>query len=179
LSYRKLRLEKDSQINQIKPEGISRRRFFFWMGWGSSTAFLVSSAAAMVKFFYPKAIYEPDQQFRAGFPEDFPPGKMIFFPDEKVFVVREPGGFHAISAVCTHLGCNVLWEEKLKIFYCRCHGGRFHRDGHNFAGPPPRPLDSLALSLDDSGQLVVDRSKTLERSNGRRGVFRSYFRVKG
>jgi Rieske Fe-S protein len=127
---------EDKQIETEKPKVISRRRFFSWMGWGSSTAFLVSSAAAMVKFFYPKVTYEPDQQFRAGFPEDFPQGKMVFLPDWKVFVVREPEGFHAISAVCTHLGCTVIWEEKLGIFYCRCHGGRFHRDGHNFAPSP-------------------------------------------
>ena len=170
---------KNEHMDPMKPKGISRRRFFSWMGWGSSTAFLVSSAAAMVKFFYPKVTYEPAQQFQAGFPEDFPPGKMIFLPDWKVFVIREPEGFHAISAVCTHLGCTVIWEEKLGIFYCRCHGGRFHRDGHHFAGPPPRPLDSLALSLDDSGQLVVDKSTILARSNGRMGEFRSYFRLEG
>jgi cytochrome b6-f complex iron-sulfur subunit len=159
---------EDKQIETEKPKVISRRRFFSWMGWGSSTAFLVSSAAAMVKFFYPKVTYEPDQQFRAGFPEDFPQGKMVFLPDWKVFVVREPEGFHAISAVCTHLGCTVIWEEKLGIFYCRCHGGRFHRDGHNFA-----------LSLDDNGQLVVDKSEILARSNGGMGEFRDYFRLEG
>jgi cytochrome b6-f complex iron-sulfur subunit len=162
---------EDKQIETEKPKVISRRRFFSWMGWGSSTAFLVSSAAAMVKFFYPKVTYEPDQQFRAGFPEDFPQGKMVFLPDWKVFVVREPEGFHAISAVCTHLGCTVIWEEKLGIFYCRCHGGRFHRDGHNFA--------SFTLSLDDNGQLVVDKSEILARSNGGMGEFRDYFRLEG
>ncbi len=147
------------------------------MGWGGTIAFLISSAAATVKFFAPKAIYEPDLKFPVGFPEDFPLGKIIFFPGRNVFVVREPEGFHAISPVCTHLGCLVQWEEKLGIFFCRCHGGRYHRDGHNFAGPPPRPLDSLALSLDDTGQLVVDKSEILPRSNGRMGEFSNYFRV--
>jgi cytochrome b6-f complex iron-sulfur subunit len=168
---------KDSQVDPMNYKGISRRRLLSWIGWGSSAAFLIGSAAAMVKFFYPKVLYEPDLQFPVGFPEDFPLGKMTFFSDRNVFIVKEAEGFHAISAVCTHLGCLITWDDKLEIFPCRCHGTRFDRDGNNFAGPAPRPLDSFALSLDDTGQLVVDKSDILARSNGRMGEFESYFRV--
>jgi cytochrome b6-f complex iron-sulfur subunit len=169
----------DRQMNMEKLVMISRRRFLFLVGWGSLVAILVSITAAVAKFFYPKVLYEPDRAFQVGFPEDFPPGRMVFYPQEKVFVVREPQGFHAISAVCTHLGCTVEWDELMGVFGCPCHGSRFHRDGHNYAGPAPRPLDSFALFVDAGGRLIVDRGKILRRSGGGKGGFKGYFRVTG
>jgi menaquinol-cytochrome c reductase iron-sulfur subunit len=42
---------------------------------------------------------------------------------------------------CTHMGCPVGWSAGAKRFLCPCHGGAFTADGHQVAGPPPRPLD--------------------------------------
>ena len=42
-------------------------------------------------------------------PADFPEG-LKFLPDMRLFVFREDNVFHAISAVCTHLGCTVRAE---------------------------------------------------------------------
>ena len=34
----------------------------------------------------------------------------------------------ALSATCTHLGCQVRWDAKDK-FHCPCHGGVYGADG--------------------------------------------------
>jgi Rieske Fe-S protein len=55
----------------------------------------------------------------------------------KVAVHRDDAGaLHEFSAVCTHLGCVVSWNDKEKSWDCPCHGSRFDcRDGHVLNGP--------------------------------------------
>ena len=68
----------------------------------------------------------------------------------KPAVVLQPraGEYLALSAVCTHLGCVVQWQESKGEFLCPCHGGRFAPTGAVLAGPPPRPLESLPVVVD-------------------------------
>ncbi|MEK7359961.1 MAG: hypothetical protein AAB422_06265 [Planctomycetota bacterium] len=47
------------------------------------------------------------------------------------------------------------------MFECPCHGSKYYRNGVNFAGPAPRPLDHFEVVLDDAGKLVVDTSKVV------------------
>jgi menaquinol-cytochrome c reductase iron-sulfur subunit len=65
-----------------------------------------------------------------------------------------PDAFVAFSPYCTHVGCPVTWAAGAELFMCPCHGGTFHRDGSVAAGPPPRPLDRLAVRVRD-GQVEV------------------------
>lgn len=58
-----------------------------------------------------------------------------------------PGEYVALSAVCTHLGCVVQWQEAKGEFLCPCHGGRFSATGTVIAGPPPRPLEILPVAV--------------------------------
>ena len=104
-------------------------------------------------------VKEPPTRFKAGRPEDFPPGSVSLDKDQKVFIVRaKEGYFYSLSAVCTHLGCITNWKEEEGIVACPCHGSKFDRDGTKIAGPAPRSLPRFAMSLDDQGQLVVDKS---------------------
>jgi Rieske Fe-S protein len=64
---------------------------------------------------------------------------------------------HALSATCTHLGCQVRWDGATKKFRCPCHGGVFDAQGNVVSGPPPRALDRVEVRLDDAGTDVLVR----------------------
>jgi Rieske Fe-S protein len=45
------------------------------------------------------------------------------------------GQLHTYSAVCTHLGCTLTWNNSEKSFDCPCHGSRFSPSGNVINGP--------------------------------------------
>ena len=73
---------------------------------------------------------------------------------------------YALVAVCTHLGCPPNWLEAQNKFKCPCHGSGYYKNGINFEGPAPRPLERAAISLADDGQIEVDKSKTFQEEMG-------------
>ena len=61
----------------------------------------------------------------------------------KVALYRDDSGaLHEFSAVCTHLGCIVSWNDREKSWDCPCHGSRFSpADGHVLNGPAIEGLE--------------------------------------
>ena len=57
------------------------------------------------------------------------------------------GNLKAFSTVCPHLGCSVDWSDETRKFECPCHGSVFEAAGRCIAGPAPRPLDELELTV--------------------------------
>jgi len=75
--------------------------------------------------------------------EDIPPGEGAIVREGmgKQAVYRDNAGrLHALSAACTHLGCEVAWNSAEKSWDCPCHGSRFGIDGEVIRGPAIRPL---------------------------------------
>jgi Rieske Fe-S protein len=58
------------------------------------------------------------------------------------------------SSTCTHLACNVIWQEETNQFICPCHSGRFDSNGKPVAGPPTKPLPMLEHKIEDDNLLV-------------------------
>ncbi len=163
-----------------KPERPSdRREFLVKAGIGAGLVALGAQAVASLRSLVPNVSYDAPTVVKLGVPSEFPDG-MKFLPEQRLFVFREGSVFHAISAVCTHLGCTVRAEalpqtetkvvegSPLKMthrFLCPCHGSRYTGDGQNVAGPAPRPLAWYPLTISpDDGQLVVDLARPVPRS---------------
>ena len=59
-----------------------------------------------------------------------------------VAAYRDPSGaLHAVSAICTHMGCKVSWNPAEASWDCPCHGSRFAPDGSVLHGPALRGLE--------------------------------------
>ena len=127
---------------------------------------------ATARFMYPNILIEPPSRFKVGFPDDFPPGMVEekFKAKFEVWVVNtlykgQPQIF-ALKTVCTHLGCTPNWLDAEQKFKCPCHGSGFYKDGINFEGPAPRPLERYAISLASDGQLEIDKSQIFQEEMG-------------
>jgi cytochrome b6-f complex iron-sulfur subunit len=152
----------------------ARREFLFRVGAGAGIAAVAYQAAASLRSLVPNVSYDAPTTVKLGLPAEFPDG-LKFLADERLFVFREGKTYHAISAVCTHLGCTARAEalpnveirqiggQSLRLthrFQCPCHGSKYTGDGTNMSGPAPRPLAWYHLSLaTDDGQLVVDLAR--------------------
>lgn len=155
-----------------------RRDFLVRIGIGGGIAALGAQAIASLRSLVPNVSYDAPTTVKLGMPLDFPDG-MKFLPDERLFVFREGKTFHAVSAVCTHLGCTVRAEALPQVetktvegkplrmthrFLCPCHGSKYAGDGTNVAGPAPKPLAWYHLSVSpEDGQLVVDLARAVDR----------------
>ena len=56
------------------------------------------------------------------------------------YLVNVEGRLHAVSALCTHMGCRLKPEAGRLALRCLCHGAQFSADGRVLAGPAPQPL---------------------------------------
>jgi cytochrome b6-f complex iron-sulfur subunit len=158
----------------------SRRRFMVDVMLGSALGVGFTSLATTLglwtlgtaRFMFPNMLIEPPSKFKVGFPSNFAPGQVEtkFIPQYGVWVVNyEYNGkpeIYALRSVCTHLGCTPNWLEGEQKFKCPCHGSGFYKDGINFEGPAPRPLERYAIRIADDGQLEIDKSKLFQEEIG-------------
>jgi cytochrome b6-f complex iron-sulfur subunit len=90
------------------------------------------------------------------------------FPAGRFYLARlTDGGFLALGRECTHLGCTVPWSRSEGLFVCPCHASTFDITGQVLGPPATRPLDLLAVRI-ENGVVKVD---PVQRT--RRGEFRA------
>jgi cytochrome b6-f complex iron-sulfur subunit len=145
--------------SRLEPPPMPRRDF---LGLAAMWSALVTLAfAAMGALRLPRAavVPVPSRKFRVTLPEALPAGEAFVPPGRSVAVFRDADGVHAISTVCTHLGCIVKREGA--GFACPCHGSQFAMDGTVTKGPAPKALPWLAVAKAPGGGVVVDEAKTV------------------
>jgi cytochrome b6-f complex iron-sulfur subunit len=83
----------------------------------------------------------------------------------KFWMVRNEDGLLALYTKCPHLGCTVPYiAEGDPPFQCPCHGSHYDYNGVNVAGPAPRPMDYMPITVDDAGNAVVATGSIETRS---------------
>ncbi|MGH8059249.1 MAG: ubiquinol-cytochrome c reductase iron-sulfur subunit [Candidatus Entotheonellia bacterium] len=147
-----------------------RRDWLSAAGWAGLFVVMMTALMGFMRYMFPRVLFEPPTTFRAGSPKEYGVGAVNekFKKDYRVWIVRkEEGSFYALLAICTHLGCTPNWFATDNKFKCPCHGSGFYRDGTNYEGPAPRPLDRIKIALTSEGQLVVDKGVVYRMVAGR------------
>jgi succinate dehydrogenase / fumarate reductase iron-sulfur subunit len=157
-------------LTQEKDVDLSRRKFLAGAtyGIGIGAAFCVGGILASAAV-GPTLKTRPRQWIDIGELDLFTPGKIKSIDtsysvlsgfyrqrvEQPVMVLRRENEIVVYNSRCTHLGCQVHWDEGKGLFLCACHGGAFDIDGNVKAGPPPRPLDRYSYRL-ESGRLLIE-----------------------
>ncbi len=142
-----------------------RRGFVKKMALTALTVGVGGAALQGARFLKPNVLYEPSKVFKVGDLSKFPIGCRIVIEGRGIEVVRERDGMHAISLVCTHLGCLIKQVENDPDvgYMCPCHGSTFAHKGEVQGGPAPKDLPWYEMFMDHTGALVVDTSKVNQK----------------
>jgi len=128
--------------------------------WAAVGGYLGINFLMFLRFFFPRALYEPNTVFSIGYPSDFSLGiDQRYLMTNRSWVIREPDRIFVIFARCTHLGCTPEWKPSENKFKCPCHGSGYDAEGVNFEGPAPRPMDRAHIEKDATGKIIVDTSR--------------------
>ena len=130
---------------------VSRRTFFIntFMGFSLFSG-IALMASYFLRFLLPVSKVKPTRKLYVGDVRRIPAGKSINFTDlkgQRLNIVNTGGEFIALSTKCTHLGCQVFWKERDRLFFCPCHDGYFDERGNVVKGPPPAPLTTYKVEV--------------------------------
>ena len=140
--------------------------------WASIAGFLITCFLMFLRFFLPRAIFEPSTVFKIGFPSDYALGVDTKWQQQyRIWVGKTSDRLFVIYARCTHLGCTPDWKASENKFKCPCHGSGYDSEGINFEGPAPRPMDRAHVEIDPEGQIVVDTNRLFRWPKGERSEF--------
>ncbi len=139
---------------RLAPEEIPRRDFLGLAGMAAAGLAIFGSIIGMARLTKLSVLPEEGKKVRIGHPDDYPRGSETMLKRQKILILSRDEGIAALSLICTHLGCVVSKAEE--GFSCPCHGSKFGPEGAVLAGPAPRALRWLPVSMAVDGRLVVD-----------------------
>jgi cytochrome b6-f complex iron-sulfur subunit len=139
---------------------IPRRRFLRWLLGFSVVSTMTMVAAPVAAFLVPpkSSAAGSGGKVPAGALADIPigKGKVVAMGSKPAIVVNTAQGVVAYSAICTHLGCIVTFDDLSGTIVCPCHDGRFSpATGAVVSGPPPNPLPSIDVSVEGDQVFLV------------------------
>ena len=145
--------------SRLDPEAMPRRDFLGKAAAGTACATCAFALLGAMRL--PRAAVLPtaSKKFKVAIPEGLAPGAPLVPPGRAVAIFRDAAGVHAISTVCTHLGCIVM--PTAQGFDCPCHGSKFGPDGAVLRGPAPKSLPWLAVRSAGGGAVIVDEGKEI------------------
>lgn len=149
-------------IDDFPPIRPARRRLVEVLLGGGVLASVVSFLYPVMKYLVPPAVANlgQDEVVAAKVGDLKPNGWKIFRFGSRpaLLLLTTEGEYHAVSAVCTHLGCTVQYRSDMHEIWCPCHNGTYGLDGRNISGPPPRPLESFQVNV-RGDEIIVARMR--------------------
>ena len=140
--------------------------------WATIGGMLTTFFLMFLRFFLPRAIFEPSTVFKIGFPSDYALGVDTKWQQQyRIWVDKTSDRLFVVYAKCTHLGCTPDWKASENKFKCPCHGSGYDSEGINFEGPAPRPMDRARVEIDPEGQIVVDTNRLFKWPKGEKNEF--------
>ena len=144
---------------KLKHSLFSRRQFLNGLIGGWVGAMLAALVYPIVRFVFPP-YKEPDEVILSYADyKDIPPNSSKIFPwgnKPGILKKNDDGSLMAFVGVCTHLDCNVEYQPEKRKFFCACHDGWYDEFGTNIAGPPPKPLRQLFVSVEGE-ELIIKK----------------------
>ena len=146
---------------------ITKRDLLTKVWWGLGIVALIEFLGMGVVFLRPRKPRVKKGGFGeiivAGGVDQFQLNTVTAFRNGQFYLARlEDGGFLAISRICTHLGCTVLWASEENRFKCPCHASAFDITGNVVVPPAPRALDLYPVFIENS-IVKVDTGKPEKR----------------
>jgi Rieske Fe-S protein len=129
------------------PDGCHRREFLK-IGGAAAAAVVLGACGARVH----------RGTFPVGDPLGIEVGSVTLVEEGPFFVIRDEDGLYAMSARCTHMGCQL--NQGADSLDCRCHGSTFDLDGRATHGPASTPLEHYLVTV-GAGGVTVDTSQTV------------------
>ncbi|HLE39849.1 MAG TPA: Rieske 2Fe-2S domain-containing protein [Acidimicrobiia bacterium] len=175
---------------EVAPEefGVTRRQFFNRGVAGIFGLFLAQMGIFTLGFMWPRIKAGGfGSKVAAGKAEEL--AAQVFLPDGRVSPLFIPaaqayiipfqgelagssfeglpvvaGGLMALWQRCVHLGCRVPQCDSSQGFECPCHSSKYNFHGEYEDGPAPRNLDRFVVTIDDSGQFIIDTGQVIQTS---------------
>ncbi len=143
------------------PPVTTRRRFLGYLLGFSLVSTLALVFTPVVGFLVPPKTGSAGTggKVLAGTLTDIPlgKGKVVAMGSKPTIVLNTDQGVKAFSAICTHLGCIVGFDDASGVIVCPCHDGRFNpTTGAVVSGPPPAPLPPVTVSVEDDKIFLVE-----------------------
>jgi len=134
----------------VKERLVATRRFF--LNFSISTILVALFGwflYPVVKFLIPPTKTSIDPNILSIPLAQIPCGKSMItkYKGHPIIIVNKGNEIHALSAICTHLGCIVKWDAKNEELFCPCHMAKYDINGNVKSGPAPKPLFTLKTTL--------------------------------
>jgi Rieske Fe-S protein len=143
------------RINLMSLDPSSRRRFL-----GACAS---AGTCALARCTSNNGTPEAFGDVAGGNVKDLPVGSVQVMSSAPAILARDAQGVYAMTATCTHAGCDVGVQASAPApLRCPCHGSEFDANGGVVRGPARGSLAHFAVEIDASGNVTVHGSTQVE-----------------
>ncbi len=91
-----------------------------------------------------------DEDLAPGATQRFEAGALIGY-----LLRDDTGGYTAVSASCTHMGCLLTWQATGRLLLCPCHGSAYDAAGRVVSGIARHALPTIKVRVTKDGHVQV------------------------